>query len=80
MLVFYPRMEYNSRMNKIIITISIVLLSGCGHFTRVENVYIDNSAVNNYVGNPCGFWLGDKCIYFKPTARNPDAPRNSNVK
>ena len=65
-------------MNKILLAIVCMTLVGCGHFTRMENVYIDNSSVNNYVGNPCGLWLGDKCIYFKPTARNPDAPLKGN--
>jgi hypothetical protein len=54
----------------------VLLLSGCGHFTKVENVYIDNSAVNNYVGNPCGFYLGDRCLVWKDgrLARNPENP------
>lgn len=47
-------------------------LVGCGHFTKMEHVYIDNSAVNNYIGNPCAFFVNDRCIYMKPTARNPD--------
>jgi hypothetical protein len=60
-------------MNKIIIAISTMTLVGCGHLTKMEHVYIDNSAVNNYIGNPCAFYVGDRCIYMKPTARNPDA-------
>jgi hypothetical protein len=59
-------------MNKILLAILTMTLVGCGHFTKLENVYIDNSAVNNYVGNPCAFFVNDKCIYMKPTARNPD--------
>jgi hypothetical protein len=49
-------------------------LTGCGHFTKMENVYIDNSATNNYIGNPCGFYLGDRCLYVKPKPTNPDNP------
>jgi hypothetical protein len=65
-------------MNKILIAMITMTLVGCGHFTRMEHVYIDNSSVNNYVGNPCAFYVGDRCIYMKPTARNPE--RNNNVK
>jgi hypothetical protein len=54
----------------------VLLLSGCGHFTKMENVYIDNSATNNFVGNPCGFYLNDRCLYIKPTARNLHNPYN----
>lgn len=36
----------------------VLLLSGCGHFTKVENVYVDNSAKNNFIGNPCKFYIG----------------------
>lgn len=54
----------------------VLLLSSCGHFTKMENVYIDNSAVNNYVGNPCAFYVGDHCIVMKKTTpRNPDYPK-----
>lgn len=60
-------------MNKILIAILTTMLVGCGHFTKLENVYIDNSAVNNFVGNPCAFFVNDKCIIIKPTARNPDS-------
>jgi len=59
-------------MNKIIIAILTMTLVGCGHFTKMEHVYIDNSAVNNYIGNPCAFYVNDRCIIVKPTARNPD--------
>ena len=57
-------------------------ITGCGHFTKVEHVYIDNSATNNYIGNPCGFYLNDKCLYIKPSARNPNSPikKEQNVK
>lgn len=58
----------------------VLLLSGCGHFTKVENVYIDNSAQNNFIGNPCKFYMGlmgeKYCLTEipKPQARNPDNP------
>jgi hypothetical protein len=58
----------------------VLLLSGCGHFTKVENVYIDNSASNNFVGNPCKFYIGLRgeqyCMTEIPKfqARNPDNP------
>jgi hypothetical protein len=58
----------------------VLLLSGCGHFTKVENVYIDNSAQNNFIGNPCKFYMGlmgeKYCLTEVPKAqaRNPDNP------
>ena len=58
----------------------VLLLSGCGHFTKVENVYIDNSARNNFIGNPCKVYMGfmgeQYCMTEipKPQARNPDNP------
>jgi hypothetical protein len=58
----------------------VLLLSGCGHFTKVENVYIDNSAQNNFIGNPCKFYIGLKGEQYcmtsipSPKARNPDSP------
>ena len=58
----------------------VLLLSGCGHFTKVENVYIDNSAQNNFIGNPCKFYMGlmgeKYCLTEIPKAqaRNPDSP------
>ena len=62
----------------------VLLLSGCGHFTKVENVYIDNSAQNNFIGNPCKFYMGlmgeKYCLTEipKPQARNPDSPYKEN--
>jgi hypothetical protein len=66
----------------------VLLLSGCGHFTKVENVYIDNSASNNFLGNPCKFYMGlmgeQYCVTDIPRiqARNPDSPikREQNAK
>jgi hypothetical protein len=62
----------------------VLLLSGCGHFTKVENVYIDNSASNNFVGNPCKFYIGLRGEQYcmteipKAKARNPDSPLRKN--
>ena len=62
----------------------VLLLSGCGHFTKVENVYVDNSASNNFIGNPCKFYMGlmgeKYCMTEipKPQARNPDSPFKEN--
>jgi hypothetical protein len=55
----------------------LVLLSGCS-MTKMENIYVDNSATNNFVGNPCKFYIrvvGDaQCIIMKHDARNPENP------
>jgi hypothetical protein len=65
--------------------ILVILLSGCAQFTEfkdtisinqfteTKNIYYDNTAVNNYVGNPCAFYVGSRCIFMKnSTPRNPD--------
>ena len=54
----------------------LTMFSGCSHYTQMKDVYIDNTAVNNYVGNPCAFYVGDHCIVMKKaTPRNPDYPK-----
>ena len=60
--------------------VMVLMLTGCGSFVKTENIYIDNSAVNNYVGNPCGFYLGDRCLVWKDgrMARNPENPYRGN--
>jgi energy-coupling factor transporter transmembrane protein EcfT len=60
--------------------VMMVMLTGCGTFVETKNIYIDNSAVNNYVGNPCGFYLGDHCLVWKDgrMARNPENPYRGN--
>lgn len=60
--------------------VTVLMLTGCGTFVKTENIYIDNSAVNNFVGNPCGFYLGDRCLVWKDgrLARNPDNPYKGN--
>lgn len=59
-------------VNKLLIV--VLLLSGCSHYTEMKDVYIDNTSINNYVGNPCGFYLGDRCLYIKPNYRDPENP------
>ena len=57
-----------------------LLLAGCSTtqtevtFIEMKNVRIDNSAKNNFVGNPCKFYVGEYCLLVKPTPRNPDNP------
>jgi hypothetical protein len=53
-----------------------LLLAGCGSFVKTENIYVDNSAVNNFVGNPCAVYLNDRCLVWKDgdLARNPHNP------
>ena len=55
-----------------------LLLAGCSttNLTVVEmkNVRIDNSAKNNFVGNPCKFYIGEYCMLVKPPVRNLDNP------
>jgi energy-coupling factor transporter transmembrane protein EcfT len=60
--------------------IAVLMLTGCGSFVKTENIYIDNSAVNNFVGNSCGFYLGDRCLVWKDgrMARNPENPYKGN--
>jgi hypothetical protein len=60
--------------------VAVLMLTGCGSFVKTEYIYIDNSAVNNYVGNPCSFYLGDRCLLWKDgrLARNPDNPYKGN--
>lgn len=59
---------------------AVLALTGCGSFVKTENIYVDNSAVNNYVGNPCSFYLNDKCLFWKDgtVARNPNNPYKGN--
>ncbi len=54
--------------------LAVLTLAGCGHFTNLKYVNIDNTTINNYVGNPCAFYLNDHCLYMKPQARNPNNP------
>jgi len=47
--------------------------------TKMEHVYVDNSAHNNFVGNPCSFYLrfqggSAQCFAMKPQPTNPDNP------
>jgi hypothetical protein len=60
-------------MKMLLITL---LLAGCSTtnttIVEMKNVHIDNSAKNNFVGNPCKFYAGSYCILMTP--RNPDNP------
>jgi energy-coupling factor transporter transmembrane protein EcfT len=60
--------------------VAVLMLTGCCSFVKTEYIYVDNSAVNNYVGNPCGFYLGDRCLVWKDgrMARNSDNPYKGN--
>jgi hypothetical protein len=55
-----------------------MLLAGCSTtnltFVEMKNVRIDNSAKNNFVGNPCKLYVGEYCFLVTPTPRNPDNP------
>ncbi len=64
-------------MNKIALIIFTSILSGCAHYDNLvymKDVNINNYATSNYVANPCELWLNDRCLFFKPTVRNPDRP------
>jgi len=57
----------------------LLLLTGCTTNTvNMKDVYIDNSAPNNFVDNPCKFYISfkseDVCVALKPTAKNKDNP------
>jgi hypothetical protein len=57
----------------------LLFLVGCTTNTvNMKDVYIDNSAPNNFIGNPCKFYVTfkseDVCLSMKPKARNPDNP------
>jgi len=53
-----------------------LLLAGCSttHIVEMKNVHVDNSATNNFIGNPCVFYVNEYCFTKKPTPRNPDNP------
>jgi hypothetical protein len=55
-----------------------LLLAGCSttNFTVVEmkDIHVNNSARNNFVGNPCKLYVGEYCFLVTPTPRNPDSP------
>jgi hypothetical protein len=44
----------------------------------MKDVYIDNSAPNNFVGNPCKFYISfkseDVCVALKKKKKNKDNP------
>jgi hypothetical protein len=49
-------------------------LTGCSNFTEMKDVHVNNYATNNFIGNPCEFYIGDHCIIMKKYVRNPDNP------
>jgi hypothetical protein len=55
-----------------------LLLAGCSttNLTVVEmkDIHVNNSARNNFVGNPCKLYVGEYCFLVTPTPRNPDSP------
>lgn len=59
-----------------VITICILFvigLSGCTTY-NLTSISVDNSAKNNFIGNPCGFYVNDHCLYIKKEYRNPNNP------
>jgi hypothetical protein len=52
-----------------------LLLGGCTTVYQpieMKDVVIDNSATNNFVGNPCKFYVGRYCMLVTP--RDPNNP------
>ena len=64
---------FEYRMANVKFVIIAVLLSGCTTY-NTTSISIDNSAKNNFVGNPCGFYVNDHCLYIKKNYRNPENP------
>jgi hypothetical protein len=56
----------------------IILLAGCSttNLTVVEmsDIHVNNSAKNDFVGNPCKLYIGQYCFLVTPTPRNPNSP------
>jgi hypothetical protein len=59
-----------------------LLLTGCTTIHQyvifdpvlMQDIHIDNNAKNNFVGNPCKFYIGQTCLLQTPKVRNPDNP------
>lgn len=70
-------MGYNSFMRYLLITL---LLAGCSTtntqltFVEMSDIHVNNSAKNNFVGNPCKLYVGEFCFLVTPTPRNPNSP------
>jgi hypothetical protein len=56
-----------------ILVILILCVTGCTTY-NTTSISIDNSAKNNFIGNPCGFYVNDHCLYIKKEYRNPNNP------
>lgn len=69
----HERILFEYRMANVNFIIIAVLLSGCTTY-NTTSISIDNSAKNNFVGNPCGFYINDHCLYIKKNYRNPENP------
>lgn len=69
----YGCILFEYRMANVKFVIIAVLLSGCTTY-NTTSISIDNSAKNNFVGNPCGFYVNDHCLYIKKNYRNPENP------
>ena len=81
MLAFYSALWYNNLiMIKYTLLFVTLFLTGCGSFVKNENIYVDNSAVNNFVGNPCAFYVNDRCLILKGVVspRSPNNPYKEN--
>ena len=73
-LYFDSEIEYNNTMKYLL---AVLFLTGCSTtqltFIEMKDVQIDNSASNNFIGNPCKFYVNDYCVLMnKPT--NPNNP------
>lgn len=73
-LDFNSIIEYNNTMKYLL---AVLFLTGCSTtqltFIEMKDVQIDNSASNNFIGNPCKFYVNDYCLLTnKPT--NPNNP------
>jgi hypothetical protein len=52
-----------------------LLLGGCTTIYQpieMKDVVVDNSATNNFTGNPCKFYVGYTCLFVTP--RDPNNP------
>jgi hypothetical protein len=56
-----------------LLVILILCVTGCTTY-NTTSISIDNSAKNNFIGNPCGFYVNDHCLYIKKEYRNPNNP------
>ena len=59
-----------------LVTLLVILalcVAGCTTY-NTTSISIDNSAKNNFIGNPCGFYVNDHCLYIKKEYRNPNNP------